>query len=583
MAPMMSHSSLFCSDDSFNDYSNREDVNKEDHYIWIECTMCKGKTLTKGGEFEYHLRLVSRNIDDRKKSALYQSIVEDSAEIDRVNEAKMRYISCIAHDLKTPLQSFSFSLDLLEHTDLYMEQRELVQQANVAVDLMKLTISQTMDISKALTGAKLMPRRTAVFLSSVVERIKVIIAGYTKQVPLTFTIDSNVCDEIITDEEWLWQMLLNLLTNACKYTDRGSIHVRISICSEESLQRDVQLQKADRTPNAWRRANSPKSKYAPTLRNEVIDTLLCEVIDTGVGISSDKMSHIFDAFAQVQSGQVTGTGLGLFGVRTRAEGLLGTVGARRNTESSTGTGTVLWFAIPYTPNVNGDIMSLRSTSGPVGRSTSAESPGDDNARSIQIAAGKARAIQVQGSPFSSFGPMCPPLMQVPSVGTSISQRSDATTPVPYSPHTPYPVNSVPYKTEELIRSLKLTAMVVEDTASVRKLMEKLLLKMGFASVQCYENGSKGLEAMMTGQVDIVFSDVQMPIMTGPEMVRRFRDFESESFSQGERHRRQLVVAVTANSAECAELGAHGFDEIFPKPLQRSDIYGAVNQYFAIRE
>ena len=237
----------------------------------------------------------------------------------------------------------------------------------------------------------------------------------------------------------------------------------------------------------------------------------------GVGISADKMSHIFDAFAQVQSGQVTGTGLGLFGVRTRAEGLLGTVGARRNTESSTGTGTVLWFAIPYTPNVNGDIMSLRSTSGPVGRSASADSPGDDNGRSIQIAAGKVRTIQDQGSPFSSFGPMCPPLVQVPSVGTSISQRSDATTPVPYSPHTPYPVNSVPYKTEELIRSLKLTAMVVEDTASVRKLMEKLLLKMGFASVQCYENGSKGLEAMMAGQVDIVFSDVQMPVMTGPEV------------------------------------------------------------------
>ncbi len=67
------------------------------------------------------------------------------------------------------------------------------------------------------------------------------------------------------------------------------------------------------------------------------------------------------------------------------------------------------------------------------------------------------------------------------------------------------------------------------------------------------------------------------------MVHRFRDFESESFLHGERDRRQLIVAVTANSAEFAELGTHGFDEIFPKPLQRSDIYGAVNQYFAIRE
>jgi signal transduction histidine kinase len=53
--------------------------------------------------------------------------------------------------------------------------------------------------------------------------------GYGKQVPVTFEVSPEVNDSIITDEEWLWQMLLNLLTNACKYTDKGSIHVRISL------------------------------------------------------------------------------------------------------------------------------------------------------------------------------------------------------------------------------------------------------------------------------------------------------------------------------------------------------------------
>ena len=64
-------------------------------------------------------------------------------------------------------------------------------------------------------------------------------------------------------------------------------------------------------------------------------------------------------------------------------------------------------------------------------------------------------------------------------------------------------------------------MVVEDTLTVRKLMQQLLLKIGFERVDCYENGSKGLEAMMAGPVDIVFSDVQMPIMTGPEVIGAF--------------------------------------------------------------
>jgi hypothetical protein len=54
-------------------------------------------------------------------------------------------------------------------------------------------------------------------------------------VSITFSVASEVCSEVITDEEWLWQMLLNLLTNACKYTDKGSIHVAISVSSEVAL------------------------------------------------------------------------------------------------------------------------------------------------------------------------------------------------------------------------------------------------------------------------------------------------------------------------------------------------------------
>jgi signal transduction histidine kinase len=53
--------------------------------------------------------------------------------------------------------------------------------------------------------------------------------GYGKQVPIAFDISPSVCDAVITDEEWLWQMLLNLLTNACKYTDKGGITVNIKI------------------------------------------------------------------------------------------------------------------------------------------------------------------------------------------------------------------------------------------------------------------------------------------------------------------------------------------------------------------
>ena len=194
---------------------------------------------------------------------------------------------------------------------------------------------------------------------------------------------------------------------------------------------------------------------------------------------------------------MTGTGLGLFGVRTRAEGLLGTCGARHNTESSTGTGTVLWFAIPYTPD-------RAYTPHNASMNVSPRSPANH--------ASPSGFVQDM---FMSDLPAMPVLQtrMLASDSTDITVHEAYIAPSSAS----HDADDLAHRTEEQIRSHKLTAMVVEDTASVRKLMERLLLKMGFESVVCYENGAKGLEAMLAAPVDIVFSDVQMPIMTGPEV------------------------------------------------------------------
>ena len=200
-----------------------------------------------------------------------------------------------------------------------------------------------------------------------------------------------------------------------------------------------------------------------------------------MGVRKDKLATLFDAFSQVQDGQVTGTGLGLFGVRTRAEGLGGSCGARPNIQSSTGTGTVIWFALPYVPDVPIDVhYQLKGHTKQRGRSGDCE---ESPAGSLTTSS-KAPAV---------------------SSADQVDQPTVAN------------ASELARHTEEYIKSQQLTAMVVDDTLTVRKLMERVLLKMGFARVECYENGSKGLEAMMAQQVDIVFSDVQMPIMTGPEV------------------------------------------------------------------
>ena len=211
--------------------------------------------------------------------------------------------------------------------------------------------------------------------------------------------------------------------------------------------------------------------------------------NAGVGIAEEKIGSVFSAFAQLQDGQTTGTGLGLYGVRMRAEGLQGCCGARQNLHSPTGTGTVMWFSLPYVVDSN----STSNTPRQLFQQSDLESPPGRNTNSLSTS--EALVALPPPSPIT-------PLMPVfSSAGIAQPEQLDPGTEAMVA----------------LIRKHKLVAIVVDDTLTVRKLMQKMLLQMGFARVDCYENGSKGLDVMLKYTVDIVFSDVQMPIMSGPEV------------------------------------------------------------------
>jgi hypothetical protein len=181
-------------------------------------------------------------------------------------------------------------------------------------------------------------------------------------------------------------------------------------------------------------------------------------------------------------------------VRQRAEGLHGTCGARHNAGSVTGTGTVMWFAIPYMPDQPTEVSRGLTRPGSNGGS-----------RPFDLSMVEKPVI-IAVIPMSPDGPLGN--LRGTSVVPANLLHLELTLTAP---------SELAKRTADYVRSKDLTAIIVDDTPTVRKLMERLLWKMGFAEVTCYENGSKGLDAMMAKQVDIVFSDVQMPIMTGPEV------------------------------------------------------------------
>lgn len=144
----------------------------DNSYGWVKSTLCKIGHRSQNDD----IHVVTRSIVDEKRRELNERYnkLKASEELERINAAKLRYISCVAHELNTPVSSFCLMLDLLQHTVLSAEQQELLQQGAVATDMMKLTICQTMDISKALTGAKLRPLLATVDLSKLLKRVNLI-------------------------------------------------------------------------------------------------------------------------------------------------------------------------------------------------------------------------------------------------------------------------------------------------------------------------------------------------------------------------------------------------------------------------
>lgn len=555
-------------------------------FRWLESTLQK-KPPKSGRSGEFEIIVTTRNINERKKTEMYRAMLEASKEQEqeRINAAKMMFVTCVAHDLKTPLQSFTFALNLFSQTSLTAEQSEIIRNAQVSVDLMKLTVSQAIHISKVQTGVAVVPRKSSISLSEVIQRIKIIMDGYGSPVPISYYVSDTLVDGIISDEEWLWQMVLNLLTNACKYTTTGFIRV------------------------TWEEADKGTM-------------LLCSVSDTGIGIEESKFSSLFGAFNQAQVGQMEGTGLGLFSLRSRAEALGGSCGIRNNVEY--GRGCTVWFKVPYvqdtsarfndrmmasvhgptTPSsvggggrISSSTSSLLSPESPPlaqpqlqqqlhltssGRSTPSfpsstssrpplsRRPSNPSVTLHQmmpdgfvseqpqqstfhkLALNNETIVNVMHSPASPLTALQPhQLPQQDYTGTVFSTSS------PHSSASSFqfsnsinsgnissnasigeqlskPVNLTVATHNSLGSSMNsdvsggllcsgpppppsLTAMVIDDVLPIRKLMTRVLLNLGFTSVECYENGLKGLEAMKQKMVDIVFTDIQMPILTGPEV------------------------------------------------------------------
>jgi len=243
---------------------------------------------------------------------LAERITEARKRADEANRAKGRFLANVSHEMRTPLNGVIAMADLLRETPLNEAQQEIVETLANASQLALAQIEDVLDAAKIEAGRVQIETRPFDLGRLLRSSMKVIApqARY-KGLALTADIDPAVVGWFSGDPHHLRQVLLNLLANAVKFTERGEIHL-----SARSLSRTSDLA-----------------------------MIRIEVKDTGIGIQKEKIASIFEAFTQADDSVTRvygGTGLGT----TIARQLVVLMGGQLGVESAVGIGSTFWVELP---------------------------------------------------------------------------------------------------------------------------------------------------------------------------------------------------------------------------------------------
>jgi hypothetical protein len=247
----------------------------------------------------------------RRLETLSAERAEQAAAADAGNRAKSAFLATMSHEIRTPLNGLIGSVDLLRDTGLSGEQLHHVQVIRECGDALLALIDDLLDISKLESGTIQLEARPF-DVTSLVRGVFDVVAARAGAKGIALMVD---CPDIgmTSDPTRIRQVLLNLVGNAVKFTERGSISVRARMLPGSGA------------------GGSTMVRF--------------EVSDTGIGIAEEAQSRLFRDFQQVDASitrRYGGTGLGLAISRRLVEAMGGSIGL----SSQPGQGTTFWFQVP---------------------------------------------------------------------------------------------------------------------------------------------------------------------------------------------------------------------------------------------
>jgi len=579
---------------------------KDGHYVWI---LSRGLLLRDEAGVPYRMAGSHTDISLVKENETRLIEARDAAEA--ANRAKSSFLANMSHEIRTPLNGIAGFVQLLADTRLNAEQEEFIHNIRVSSDTLLTVINDILDISKIEAG-KLELEETAFDLGESVEAatIPFNVQAKAKGVQLNLSIDPGIPRYVTGDPTRLRQVLINLLSNALKFTPQGQITVSVD-------------------------------KQGETAGGPVI---LFKVSDTGIGMKEDIIEEIFSPFAQADTSTTRhfgGTGLGLPICRS----IVHLMGGSISVKSRLGQGSVFSFALELAAAPDNAAEPAADFSNLQGKAILLV---DDDQQSREILrlylqeAGAiveetisgAQALQVlmqkqqrrfdgiileQQMPEMSGIDLAAalraisttaflPLIMLTSVPGELPREVQSQ--LHFAGYLTKPFrrrelltclsqalggNSTKRKDEGLIHQApgtinvgtdplgtdgapaaqrELAILLVDDNDINLKLLSKLLLMRGFTPAVA-RNGQEAIDSCRGTDYDIVFMDCQMPGVDGYSATRRIRQDESS------RGHHALIIALTAHAmkGDAEKCYAAGMDEYLPKPVEIEKAIALIDRHF----